>query len=94
MVSKSMYDNTWSMEREEMVDDEWLTLTISHTLDLVNPKYSGWFADITVNNEETGEPEWGFCVGWCPSFPEVIKALKEHESYKDYPFPLRALDKQ
>lgn len=88
MVTKNKYDNSWTMEKDEMVNDEWLTLNVSHVLDQKDPSLSGWFACILTHDEETGDVDWGFAAGYAPSYPEVIAKLKASPSYNRYPFPI------
>lgn len=87
MIIKNNYMNCFDCVKDEIVNGEHLTLTVSHRLDEENPHLSGWFVSITTHDYVTDETDWGFCYGWCKTYHEAITGLKNDVSYKRYPFP-------
>lgn len=85
MVIYNQFSKCYDLIKDEVVNGEHLTLTVSHKLE--ESEFSGWFVSITTHDEVTDETDWGFCSGWLPSYPEAIGNLKANISYKRYPFP-------
>lgn len=86
MIIHNDYNKSIDCVKDAIVNGEHLTLTVSHRL--ADDEFTGWFASITTHDPETDETDWGFCYGWCASYPEVIAGLKSNRSYKEYPFPV------
>ena len=73
------------MEKEKILfNGEKILLNVEHRLE-ENTNITGWFISICTT-DETGEVDWGFCSGWCPSYPAAKASIMAHEAYKRYPF--------
>ncbi len=83
IYNKAMNVNDVTRDRV-MPNGEKLTLYVEHRLTQAS-NLTGWFISICTN-DENDEHDWGFCSGWCSSYPEALQSIKSHSAYKAYPF--------